>query len=63
MLKQFFISCIFMNNLFIYFLGAVANKGVLGKEFKKDAKGIIEYLEKLSLEDVDTLEKELQDNG
>ncbi|XP_014272814.1 glycine--tRNA ligase [Halyomorpha halys] len=42
---------------------AVANKGVLGKEFKKDAKGIIDYLEKLTLEDVDSLEKELQENG
>nr|BAN20718.1 hypothetical protein [Riptortus pedestris] len=42
---------------------AVPNKGALGKVFKKDAKGIIEALERLSLEEVEGLEKELQEKS
>ena len=38
-------------------------KGVLGKVFKKDAKQITEYLTKLSTEEVEALEKLLQEKG
>ncbi|XP_063901942.1 glycine--tRNA ligase isoform X1 [Zophobas morio] len=42
---------------------AVPNKGVLGKTFKNDAKIITEALTKLSPNEVETLEKDLENNG
>lgn len=42
---------------------AVPNKGALGKAFKKDAKGIIDALESLSLQEIEDLEKELKENS
>lgn len=41
----------------------VPNKAAIGKVFKKDAKNITEQLAKLSLSDVDTIGKNLSENG
>lgn len=42
---------------------AVANKAVLGKHFKKQAKSIVESLENLSLDELSTLKQSLDENG
>lgn len=42
---------------------AVANKQVLGKEFKKDARAISELLAKLSVKDIEEMDQELTANG
>ena len=39
------------------------DKGLLGKSFKKDAKQVTEHLTGLSTEEVDALDKLLQENG
>ncbi|KAJ8985812.1 hypothetical protein NQ317_012052 [Molorchus minor] len=41
----------------------VANKGVLGKTFKKDAKVITDALAKLQINDMEYLERNLESNG
>lgn len=41
---------------------AVPNKQILGKAFKKDAKAITEIMSKMSINDVQTMDKELTEN-
>ncbi|CAO1341939.1 unnamed protein product [Diamesa hyperborea] len=41
---------------------AVPNKQILGKAFKKDAKAITEIMSKMSIDDVQTMDKELTEN-
>lgn len=42
---------------------AVANKAVIGKSFKKDAKSITEQLAKLSLSELSDLDKAIKESG
>lgn len=42
---------------------AIPNKQLIGKAFKKDAKSITERLAKLSLNELETMEKSLSDGG
>ena len=39
------------------------NKGLLGKVFKKDAKAVTDYLMRLESEEVDALDKVIQEKG
>lgn len=41
----------------------VPNKGSIGKEFKKDAKLILEKLASLSIDEVPEVQNELNENG
>lgn len=43
-------------------VAAVPNKGAIGKGFKKDAKIIMEQLAALSVEEIESLEKQLAEN-
>lgn len=42
---------------------ALPNKAAVGKAFKKDAKVILDKLGSLSVSEIESLEKELQNNG
>lgn len=56
---------IYVQSIYIYFFffaEAVPNKAALGKIYKKDAKNIIEAIERLSLKEVESLEKDLKEN-
>lgn len=41
----------------------VLDKGRIGKTFKKEAKAVQDALASLSLEDINTMEKKLNDDG
>ena len=42
---------------------AAPNKGLLGREFKKDAKAIAESLSKMDKDSLNSLEAAMKDNG
>ena len=41
----------------------VPDKGLIGKQFRKDAKGLMEHLSHLGSSEIDELEKELKEAG
>lgn len=57
--------CFFLNlvNKMVTVVECKVNKGVIGKEFKKDAKTVTDYLMGLESDEVDALDKAIQASG